>query len=87
MREIDVVGGAAGRELIVEERLLYHRARKRGGQLAARVRVAEENIGDSRAGLDAGIPCFKNRGDVFCCPLIASGRPSKSTSTVGLPIW
>src|SRR2546423_9588929 len=58
--------------------------RKSDGQFAARIVVAEENVGDGSAALRAGKPGLDDAGDVLVHPVDAHGSPVDEDDDRGL---
>src|SRR2546421_7568276 len=58
--------------------------REGDGELAARIVVAEENVGDGRSALRAGEPGFDDAGDVLVHPVYAQGPPVDENYDHGL---
>ena len=78
------VGRAACVLVIVVERLLPDGAREGDGQLAARIHIAEENIGDAVACLRSGEPRFENRVRIFREPFDCQRTPVHQNDDDGL---
>src|SRR5207237_7727877 len=58
--------------------------RERDGELAARIVVAEENVGDGRSALRAGKPGLDDAGDVLVHPVDAHWSPVDEDDDRGL---
>ena len=91
VRAVDVVAvpvRAPARRLVrVVDRDLADVAGHGDRELAARVGVAEEDVGDRGGALVAGHPRVEDRGRALRPPRgCASGRPATSTSTTGVPV-
>jgi hypothetical protein len=61
--------------VVVVERQLSHGAREGDGELAAGVHVAEEHVGDGRAGLRAREPRLKDGGRILGGPVNRERSP------------
>src|SRR5256714_8399729 len=65
-------------------RYLPRGLREGDGQLAARIVVAEENVGDGSAALRSGEPGFDDAGDILVHPVDAHGPPVDENYDHGL---
>src|ERR1700685_3803336 len=66
---VSVLDGSAGRQLVIVERLLSHRAWETHGELATGSHVSKQGAGDCGSSLDPREPDLHNRRHVLSGPV------------------